>query len=242
MPTRCKSDIPGIITNYNYYFTNLWAKDCPDPTDPTGVSKVNWFDGAVLAVKVTFANYGTIIAKLPNVGDPPIPANPPQIDTKITKPKDLADALQRALAPQSAWIALMAPVTQEMDRLFGKCAGTYAGAYANAYLMIESLQDDLAATLSTISGAKGEDVCSSALQWLRTFFYWQEAFGMWEQIVADHCRSSSGHPPSPSGTLRVEVSQALVTVIQLPGELGRWNLPQQGMSRQIPPPKWPPWY
>lgn len=248
MRTKCANDIKVIVAGYNNYFHEiLWKEDYPNPN---GGPSVNWFDGAILAVRKTFAAHQSIITKLPAVGGL---AEPSPLDPgKIKNANDLRKALAALPAlpplPQgpvgvlpliSDWVTQMAAVAAEMNSKFGSCINGITGGYT----MIYSLQEELSESLKSIKGVTPPEVCERALDWIRTFFYWQQALGMWEQIIADHCLQASGNPPSPSAPLRVELSnptgQALITVIQLPSDLDRARGPYR--SFQIPPPKWPPW-
>lgn len=235
MRTKCKGDIPDIIDGYNGYFHNiLWAKWYPNPI---GGPMVNWFDGAILAIRKTFAAQTSITSKLPVVGGLMAPA---KLDhTTIKNAKQLGDALVAILTPVSGWVTQMTGVAQEIDTIYGSCASQYT----SGFLMIQSLQEDLTETLSAIKGATPPEVCEQALDWIRHFFYWQQALGMWEQLVADHCVPFGGIPPQGSDSVRVELSnpsaRAMITVIQLPGDLDRTG--RRFSAEQVPPPRWPPW-
>jgi hypothetical protein len=231
--TKCKDLVDDIVAGYNNYFQNiLWAERNPNPTGP---NMVNWFDGAILAISTSFAQYPTVLAMLPAVGGLVRPA--PLDPVTINNGRQLRDALKPTLDRLAVWVDTMIGVATEIDRLCTPCASKYA----MGLVMMKSLQEEMKAIVFPTGNPQAKPVCALALSWIRTFFYWQTTIAAWEQLVYDNCEKG-GTPPGPYTPARLELgtsaSPTLVMVIQLPEQRERSSV---FAPRQIPPPIWPPW-
>lgn len=225
--TQCSEQIPDIVKGYNHYFQSiLWS---PQPN-----GALNWFDGANQAIRTSFAAYPAIIAALPPLGQPPKP--PAMNGTTIKNAKQLGEALTATLKDLPAWIGTMTDVAEMINRQTSPCSNTYGAGLS----MLLELKGRLTA-FAPPNTTKPKDVCDAALDWIRTFYYWQSTLTVWEQGVFDHCVDKTQSSPAPA--MRIEIplggAQPIVTVVQFPADSRAIPIPLK--ADQIPPPIWPPW-